>query len=169
MSGQSAAKLVRIAPRHSTGASANSMVRPHLAIMELVQRYGVRCVILPEVSASEIGVCPVGFELELHGTHEQSGEHPARNCERCRRVYAALRVIAEWIFPCEERPSTCEIEVQSPFVTSSPSSAQRASVKLTFRVVRRAGRDPIVCNCEPHCLEKIEERLKALGATGLDS
>ena len=164
MSAQSAAKLVRIAPPHLIDAASNLAVRPHRAIAELVEQFGVRWVMLPEGTSYKTEEHQVGFVFELHGTHEQRGEHATRDCERCRRAYAALRVIADWIFPCEGRPSTCEIEIHSPFVSSSSSRARQPSVNLTIRVVRHAGRDRLVCGCEPHCLQKIEERLKALGA-----
>jgi hypothetical protein len=167
MSGQSAAKLVRIAAPHSIGVSANLTAPPHRAIAELVEQFRVRWVMLPGVTSDETEIHQVGFVFELHGTHEQRGEHPTRDCERCRRVYAALRVIADWIFPCEGRSSTCEIEIHSPFISGSSARANQAGAKLTVRVVRHAGGDRIVCGCEPHCAQKIEERLKALGSSEL--
>jgi hypothetical protein len=167
VSAQLAAKLVRIAGPHSIDASSHLTVRPPAAIEELVQHFRVRWVMLPEGVSNEAEKHQVGLMFELHGSHEQHGEHPSRDCERCLRVYTALWVIACWIFPCEGRSSTCEIEVHSPFVSNSPSRAKRASVKLTVRVVRHAGRDQLVCGCEPHCSQKIEERLKALGASEL--
>ncbi len=167
MSAQSAAKLERIAAPHSIDASSNLTVRPHRAIAELVEQFRVCWVMLPDVTSDETEIHQIRFVFELHGSHEQHGEHPSRDCERCLRVYTALRVIAGWIFPCEGRSSTCEIEVHSPFVSNSPSRAKRASVTLTVRVVRHAGRDQLVCGCEPHCSREIEERLKALGASEL--
>jgi hypothetical protein len=167
MSAQSAAKLAKIAAAHSIDTSSNLTVRPHRAIAELVQHFRVRWVILPDASSNEAEIHQVGFVFELHGTHEQRGEHPTRDCERCRRVYAALRVIADWIFPCEGRSSTCEIEIHSPFIGSSSSRANQPSVKLIVRVVRSTGQDQLVCGCEPHCSQKIEERLEALGASEL--
>ncbi len=167
MSAQLAAKLVRIAASRSAEASSILAVRPHAAIVELVQRFRVRWVVLPEVISDETEEHQGGFVFELHGSHEQRGEHPTRDCERCRRVYTALRVIVGWIFPCETRSSTCEIQVHSPFVSSSSPGASQPSVKLIIRVVRHAAQDQLVCGCEPHCAQEIEERLKALGASEL--
>ena len=167
MSAQSAAKLVRIAAPHSIDTCSQLTVRPHKAMLELVQHFHVRWVMLPEAIWNEAEEHQVGFVFELHGSHAQHGEHPSRDCERCRRVYAALRVIADWIFPCEARSSTCEIEIHSPFINGSSARANRAGAKLTVRVVRHAGQDQLVCGCEPHCAQKIEERLKALGASEL--
>ncbi len=165
MGAQSAAKLVRIAAPHSIVASEDLTVRPHRAIVELVQRFQVRWVLLPAVTSGEAGNQKDGFMFELHGTHEQSGKHPARDCERCRRVYAGLRVIVDWVFSCKATSSNCEIEVHSPFVTSAFSRGNPASAKLTVQVFRRAGGDRLACGCEPHCLQEIEMRLKALGAS----
>jgi hypothetical protein len=167
MSAQSAAKLVRIAAPHSIGASSHLTVRPHAAIEELVQHFRVRWAMLPNGTSNEAEKHQVGFVFELHGSHEQHREHSTRNCEHCLRVYAALRVIADWISPCETRSSTCEIRIYAPFISGSSSRALQPSVKLTVRVVRHASRDRLVCGCEPHCLKEIEDRLKALGASEL--
>jgi hypothetical protein len=167
MSAQSAAKLVKIPAARSIDASSNLIVPPHRAIAELVEQFRVRWVMLPDVTSDETEIHQVGFVFELHGTHEQRGEHPTRDCEHCRRVYTALRVIADWIFPYEGRSSTCEIEIHSPFINGSSARANQAGAKLTVRVVRRACRDRLVCGCEPNCSQEIEERLKALGASEL--
>ena len=167
MSAHSAAKLVRIAAPHSIDPSSYLTVRPPAAINELVEHFRVRWVMLSEVVSNEAGEHQVGYVFELHGSHEEHGEHSTRKCERCLRVYAALRVITDWIFPCNGRCSTCEIEIHSPFVSGSTSRANQPSVKLTVRVVRHAGSDRLVCGCQPHCLQEIEERLKAAGASEL--
>ena len=167
MSGQSATKLGRVAAPCSIDAFSNLTVHPPRAIAELVQHFRVRWVMLPDIGSNETEKDQVGFEFELHGTHEQRGEHATRDCERCQRVYAALRVIADWILPCDGRCSTCEIEIHSPFISSSFPRANQPSVKLTVRVVRYAGSDRLVCDCEPHCSQKIQECLKALGASEL--
>ena len=167
MSAKSAAKFVKIEVAPSLDASSSLTVPPHRAIAELVEQFRVRWVMLPGVTSDETEIHQVGFVFELHGSHKQHGEHPSRDCERCLRVYTALRVIAGWIFPCEARSSTCEIEIHSPFINGSSARANRAGAKLTVRVVRHAGSDRLVCGCEPHCAQKIEERLKALGASEL--
>ena len=51
-----------------------------------------------------------GFRLELLGTHQSGVEHPEPGCTKCQDVFAALHLIADWIVPKEERPSTCHIE-----------------------------------------------------------
>ncbi len=167
VSAQSAAKLVRIAAPHSIDASSHLIVRPHAAIEELVQHFRVRWAMLPDGTSNEAEKDQVGFVFELHGSHEQHRDHSTRNCERCLRVYAALRVIADWILPCEARCSTCEIGIHAPFISNSSSRASQPSVKLSIRVVRHTGGDRLVCGCGPHCAQKIEERLKVLGASEL--
>jgi len=157
--------LVRIAVPHSIVASSHLTAPPFAAMEELVEHFRVRWVMLPKASSNDAEEHQVGFTFELHGTHDQCGEHPVRDCERCQRGYAALRVIADWIFPCETRSSTCEIEIQAPFISGLSSHANQPSVKLTVRVVRHASPDQLVCGCEPHCSHKIEERLNALGAS----
>ncbi len=106
----------------------------------------------------------VGFELELTGTPEPGTEHVGPGCPACRRVYAALHAIADWILPKELRPSMYEIGPYEQVLRYSAVRGSRPDVTLSVKIVHRKGFDQPVDQCEVRCLEEMKQRLKQLGA-----
>jgi hypothetical protein len=165
MSHQPRTQVLTETALHSREIFHSPTVRPPAILVELVERFCVCWESLPEVISVENEKRRVGFVLELHGTHALSGEHSTRNCNHCARVYGALRVIADWILPCEKGSSPCTIEIHAPFVSGAPLHGNRADIKLTVRVAHRRGHERPVNDCEIRCLKEVEGRLKELGAS----
>ena len=163
MSAQSAAKLVGVGDLQSPEAA--SPLAPPAVLQELVEKFRVNWVLLPETMFIFDGKHQLGFVLELRGRHQGAGRL-ARDCERCRRVSTALRLIADWVLPCGKECSVCDVRIITPFVTGTSACAKRAAVTLTVRVFRATG-DGTDFSCRPECLAWAEARLRELKATQL--
>jgi hypothetical protein len=133
-------------------------------LRELVQRFRVCWEVGPEDSYREGEKLKIGFTLDLIGTHEPEVKHPDPGCEHCRRVYSALKKIAGWIIPKEERPTVYEIEPYRQAISYSHSRHDRPDVTLTIRIEHRSDFDRPVDDCEVRCLNEMKQRLKELGA-----
>ena len=103
-----------------------------------------------------------GFDLELHGTHQNGHTLMTPGCELCHGTYRDLRRIAEIILPTEQGPSEYEI---LPFDSALHSSAGRREpeVVLTIRIRHRQDYFSPIDGCEERCLRGMEAHLVALG------
>jgi hypothetical protein len=133
-------------------------------LADIVNRYQVCWEVWPEYLMVGGKETQVGFELELTGTPEPGTEHIGPGCPACRRVYAALHAIADWILPREERPSRYEIGPYEQALRYSIARALRPDVALSVKIVHRHGFDQPVDECEIRCLKEMKQRLKQLGA-----
>ena len=133
-------------------------------IKEMVERFQVCWKVWPELIYVKGEKRQIGYELELSGTHEPWVEHPEPGCERCQRVYVALRQIAEWILPKERRPSRYEISPFDQSIRYTSAHRNRPDVQCAIKIVHRQGWDQPVDECEERCREEMEHRLIALGA-----
>ncbi len=133
-------------------------------LKELVRRFRVCWKVWPEDAFVGDQKRQIGYQLELAGTHEPWVEHPEPGCEHCQRIFAALRDIADWILPREERPSTYEIGPYDQAIRYMPMRRNRPDVILTVRILHREGYERPVDECEDRCLKEMEGRLKELGA-----
>jgi hypothetical protein len=158
VSAQSAAKLVGITVLQS--AAAPSPLGPPAVLEELAQRFHVNWVVLPEVISSNGEKHRVGFVIELEGRHH-SAKCLARDCERCRRVGTVLRLITDWVLPCSEECSDCDVQIITPFVTGAAACAKGLPVTLTVRVLHAAG-NGMDLSCKSDCLALAEARLREL-------
>ena len=134
-------------------------------LRDLVQRYRVCWEVWPDYLMLAGRKQQIGFQLELSGTHEAGTEHPTPGCQHCRKVFAALQVIAVHILPREERPSVYDIESFEPAIHYSPARGNRPEVSLTIRIGHREHFDRPVDECEVRCLEEMKQRLRELGAS----
>ena len=134
-------------------------------LKELVQRFRVCWEASSEDTYLEGEKRQIGFSLELIGTHEPEIKHPDPGCEHCRRVYSALKRIADWIMPKEERPTVYEIEPYRQAISYSHARHDRPDVTLTIRIVHRSDFDRPVDDCELRCLEEMKQSLKRLGVS----
>ena len=135
---------------------------PFLA--DLVNRYQVCWEVWPEYLVVGGKERQVGFELELCGTHQPGTEHIGPGCPACRRIYSALRSVADWILPQDERPSRYEIGPYDQAIRYSAVRGNRPDVTLSMRIVHRTGFDQPVDTCEVRCLKEMKQRLAELGA-----
>jgi hypothetical protein len=106
----------------------------------------------------------IGFLLQLSGTHEAGVEHPQPGCQHCRKVWSALKDIADWILPKEIRDTGYDLDSYDQSIRYDPVRKFRPEVLLTIRLVHRSGFDREVDACEVRCLNEMTERLKQLGA-----
>jgi hypothetical protein len=133
-------------------------------LRDLVQRFRVCWSVWPEECFVNGTKRKIGFALELCGTHEPGTLHVSPGCEHCRPVQAALKEIANWILPREERPSMYDIDINSQALEYSPAHGNRADISLTIRITHRGIIERPVDECEVRCLQEMEQSLKDLGA-----
>jgi hypothetical protein len=133
-------------------------------LRDIIQRHTVRYEVWPHYEISNGKRAMVGFDLELHGTHDHGTTKLSPGCALCLETFRDLRRVAEWVLPKEERLSQYEIP---PF-----DHALHASSKGPFEVVlpikiehRHNFFDP-VDSCEERCLREMQAKLTELGAPG---
>ena len=150
--------------QHSTHTASEHAGEALAELQELVQRFRVCWQAWPEDTYLEGAKRAIGFSLELIGTHEPEIKHPDPGCEHCRRVYSAVKRIADWIMPKEERPTVYEFEPYRQAISYSHARHDRPDVTLTIRIVHRSEFDRPVDDCEVRCLNEMKQHLKDIGA-----
>ena len=145
----------------------SSEVTTQLLLKELVHRFKVCWKVWPEYTYEGDDKRQVGYELELAGTHEAGVTHPEPGCEHCEHVYSALRQIAEYIMPREERPSMYEIGPFDRSIHYWGLHSKRPDIMLTIKILHRHDYERPVDECEDRCLKEMEGRLRDLGACRL--
>lgn len=136
-------------------------------LRELVTRHKVCWNLWPELLMVGGEKRQVGYELELAGTHKPGVTHPEPGCEHCQQVFMALREIAEYILPREERPSMYLIGPFDQAIHYWRLHANRPDVVLSVKIVHRYGCERPLDECEDRCLKEMETRLRDLGACRL--
>ena len=131
-------------------------------LRQLAARHGARFEVLPEMQVVNHGVIKVGFELQLWGLHEHpKGVMPG--CQECVKTYAALKEIAAWILPKEERPSWYEIQGFDRALHMDPDVKDRDEVLLEVKILHRHDFFAPIDACEERCLREMRQRLGRLG------
>jgi hypothetical protein len=133
-------------------------------IRDLVQRYRVCWNVWPEEWFVHGTKRTIGFAIELCGTHEPGTLHVSPGCEHCRSVQKALKEIANWILPREERPSMYDIDINSQALDYSPAHGNHHYISLTIRITHSGIIERPADECEVRCLQEMEQSLKNLGA-----
>jgi len=133
-------------------------------LKELVQRFRICWEALPDYYYVQKQKRQIGFTLELTGTHEQGVEHPLPGCEHCRKVWRALKAIADWIIPREERDSDYDIVRFDQSIHYDAGRKFRSDVSLRIWIRHRSGFDREVDACEVRCLGEMTQRLATIGA-----
>jgi hypothetical protein len=131
-------------------------------LRKAVQDYKVCWEVLPHTAFVDGHTRQIGFDLELTGTH-LPGVQAAAGCEQCRRVYSALKAIANHVLPKEQRPSRYEVSGFDNSIRYSPSHDNRPDVTLTITIGHRSGFGG-VDDCEVRCLGEMKTALGNLGA-----
>jgi hypothetical protein len=132
-------------------------------LKELVNRHKVCSKVWPELTYVNGEKRQIGYELELAGTHEPWVEHPQPGCEHCQRIFIALREIAEWIRPREDRASVTEIEPFDQSIRYWSQHGKRPDVILTLKVIHGNDFALPVDECEDRCLKEMQQRLLEIG------
>ena len=146
-----------------TTQEAHSNTAPQ-AMKESVDRFHVRWEALPDYYYVKKVKRQIGFNLELTGTHEAGVEHPQPGCEHCRKVWKALKEIADWIVPKEERDTDYEIVPYDQSIHYDALRKFQPEVSLKIWIRHRSGFDREVDTCEVRCLNEMTQRLKEIGA-----
>ena len=106
----------------------------------------------------------IGFSLELCGTPEPWAKNVSPGGDDFRRVQSALKEIAEWILPREQRKCIFQIETELPSLHYSPVRKNRPDVCVTIQILHRNNWDQPIDDCEDSCLNEMERVLHELGA-----
>ncbi len=134
------------------------------AICDLIQRYKICWEVWPEWLVNNSQLEKTGFDLELLGTHAEGTDHVSPGCDSCVEVYDALRKVARYIVPDDQRlPTLFEIEPFEPALRYASIRKNRPDVLLEIKITHRNGLGPLD-DCERHCLQLMQNRLHALGA-----
>lgn len=127
----------------------------------IVEKHTVRYEVRPHFEINDGKQVMVGFDLELHGTHDHGNTRLSPGCRLCTETFADLRQVAEWILPKEERPSQYDLPL---FDQSLYGSAKGPlEVVLPIRIEHRHDFFSPVDDCEQRCLREMEKSLAELG------
>jgi hypothetical protein len=106
----------------------------------------------------------IGFSLELYGTPEPAAKNVLPGCHDCLRVQSALKEIADWILPREERQCMYEVEADTQSLSYSRVRADRPDIRVTIQILHQSNWDRPIDECEECCLKDIERALHEIGA-----
>lgn len=134
-------------------------------LKELVRRYRICYEVWPEYEMVGGQKSQIGLALELSGTHEPDIANPEAGCIHCRRIFAAMRDVAEAILPPEGRPSRYEQGPYDQSIHHSHARGDRPDVSLTVRILHREDFHKPLDDCQERCLEEMLRNLKNLGAS----
>lgn len=137
-----------------------------LELRELVEKHTVRYEVWMEYGMVNGAVRPVGFELDLLGTHDHGHTAFAPGCEVCRATYGDLREIANWILPVTTRPTVYNIAPFDSALHLTPKRRSPPEVRLEVHIEHRHDRDQAIDSCEELCLKEMEAKLASLGVKG---
>ena len=130
----------------------------------IIEKHTVRYEVWPHYEMHDGNRVMVGFDLELHGTHDHGNTRLSAGCNLCTETFADLRQIAEWILPKEERPSQYGLP---PFDQSLHGTGRGAmEVVLPIKIQHRHDFFGPVDDCEQRCLREMEQNLAELGVPG---
>lgn len=130
----------------------------------LVARHDVHWEVWPRNHSTSDGMRPVGFDLELYGTHDEPSRYPSPGCDECVDVYESLRRIARAIMPAPDRESRYELAVFDQALHYAEKLDMRAEVRITISILHKEDYGHPVDSCEVTCLHDMEMRLRSLGA-----
>jgi len=133
-------------------------------LRELVERFEVCWEALADCYYVKKQIRQIGFQLELTGTHEEGVERPSPGCERCRRVWRALKMIADWVIPKEIRDSDYDVYPFEQTIQYNRKRKFRPEVSLSIWIRHRSGFDREVDACEERCLNEMMQKLREIGA-----
>lgn len=133
-------------------------------LRNIIQKHTVHYEVWPHYEIANGKRVMVGFDLELHGTHDHGTTKLSPGCTLCLETFSDLRRVAEWILPREERPSQYDIP---PFDHALHASPKRPfEVVLPIKIEHRNHFFDPVDSCEERCLKEMQAKLAGLGAAG---
>ncbi len=130
----------------------------------IVEKHTVRYEVWPHYDIHDGVRVTVGFDLELHGTHDHGYTRQSPGCSLCKETFEDLRQIAEWILPREERPSRYDVSIFDQSLHSSGNGP--VEVVLPIRIAHKNDYFGPVDDCEQRCLKDMEQKLAELDVHG---
>lgn len=132
-------------------------------LRQIIEKHTVRYQVWPHYEMNDGKRVMVGFDLELHGTHDHGTTRLSPGCHLCTETYSDLHRIAEWMLPTDQRPSQYDIP---PFDASLYASAKGAfEVVVPIRIEHRHNFFDPVDGCEERCLKEMQGKLADLGVS----
>ena len=136
-------------------------VRGKLA--ELVRNYNICCEVRPKYMGAGGTRRPVGFDLELLGSHSSDRYHLDPTCQMCELVRAALLAVTRRIVHRSGRFVTYDINAHLNSVMWTSALGNRPFVTLSIRMLDGERFDRPVDPGEIGPLIQIRELLEELG------
>jgi hypothetical protein len=133
------------------------------SVRELVQKYRVCYEVAHELGPMSGSVRPIGFAIELAGTHDHSPAVSIARCPECAHAAAALQAIAYAALPGES--ADVSFRVQEPRIAHhfTPKHDNRPDLTATITVLHEGGAQHPVDEPEVRGRDAIVAQLTALG------
>lgn len=135
-------------------------------LRQIVEKHTVRYVVAAHYEMNDGKRVMVGFDLELHGTHDHGTTRLSPGCHLCSETYGDLHRIADTILPEEQRASEYEIPPFDASLYASPRGT--FEVVLPIRIEHRHNFFDPVDGCEERCLKEMQGKLAELGVSNGD-
>lgn len=125
------------------------------------RRFEVCWEAFPELSGANHERKPVGFVIELYGTHNRADIVPTAGCKHCIPVLQALLEIADFVVDEPWRNALEALQAHSGLEYAKERGG-RPDVVVGITLIPRRGGQPDVSAIAP-CLEVVKERLLQIG------
>lgn len=134
-------------------------------LREIVREHCVCYEVWPEWSGNGRRPTRIGFAISLCGVHENGVEqHDMPGCPRCWGTYTALRALAEWVKPEQEKKCRFEIPAYDRSWHVAPNARHaRNETVATIKIFHRRNIDGTIDGCQQQCLTDVRQKLAELG------
>lgn len=130
-------------------------------LQESVKRYEVCWETFPELAGTNQEREPVGFVIELYGTHNRSDIVPTAGCMHCIPVLQALVEIADFVVPAPWRDALDALRAHSGIEYAKERGGRPDVVVAITMIPRQDGK--LDSDAIAQCLASVKERLEQLG------
>jgi hypothetical protein len=134
------------------------------ALSEKVRRFQVCWEILPELAGTSHERRPIGFNVELYGTHDRPDTTPTAGCRHCLPVLHALLELAEFIVPDPWRDSLEAIRARSGLEYATERAGRPDVVVVVTVLPRSIVERELEASVLAGCRRDVEKRLMDVGA-----
>lgn len=101
---------------------------------EVIQKQGIRWHISPVTTDRECGAHPVGFYLELFGTHCHPECLPANDCPECQAVIRGLNQLLDELLPQQPQEKSDFLTVCRPSIGYSSRTGFRIEAVISVMI-----------------------------------
>jgi hypothetical protein len=128
-----------------------------------IERFKVCWETFPEMAGTNHARHPIGFSVELFGTHDRSDIVPTAGCKDCIPVLQALLGIADAVVPDEWRDAVDRVRAHSG-IEYATERGGRPDIVVTITMIPQRDRPPDP-SAMAECRRAVTDRLRALGAS----